>query len=188
MSWLDVALLVGMYVITSPGITIGFHRMLTHRAFQAHPVLKFVLLVLGSMTLEGDAMTWASNHIRHHAHSDKEGDPHSPVRGFFHAHIGWMLGSYTADFERYGKWLKNDKIVVFVSRTFLLWATLSLLTPFLIGGWTGLLWGGLVRIFLTHHITWSVNSVCHVFGARQFETGDQSRNHPIVALLAFGEG
>lgn len=186
--WSDVALLVSMYTLVALGVTAGFHRMLTHRSFQPHPVVKFILLMLGSMALEGPAIEWAATHIKHHAQADREGDPHSPVEGFFHAHMGWMFKDGTADPNLYCRNLVNDPLVSFMSRTFLLWAILSLIIPFAIGGWTGLLWGGLVRIFLTHHVTWSVNSVCHTFGKRAFETNDQSRNEWVVGLLAFGEG
>jgi stearoyl-CoA desaturase (delta-9 desaturase) len=162
--------------------------MLTHRSFRPHPVIKFLLLVLGSMALEGPALSWAATHVKHHAHADREGDPHSPLEGFFHAHIGWLMRNTFADPDVYCRNLVNDRMVVFVSRTFLLWVVISLAIPFALGGWTGLLWGGLVRIFLTHHVTWSVNSVCHTFGKRSFETKDRSYNEWIVGLLAFGEG
>lgn len=185
---LDIALLLSLYALTAMGVTIGFHRMLTHRSFNPHPVVKFIFLVLGSMAVEGPALQWASTHTKHHALADREGDPHSPLEGFFHAHIGWMFQDAEADPNVYGRHLLKDPIVMFVSRTFFVWATLSLLIPFLIGGWTGLLWGGLVRLCLTHHVTWSVNSICHTFGKREFETTDQSRNEWVIGLLAFGEG
>ncbi len=186
--WSDLALLAAMYTLVSLGVTVGFHRMLTHRSFRPHPIVKCVLLVLGSMSFEGPALAWAATHIKHHAQADRQGDPHSPIEGFFHAHIGWLFGDDTADPHVYCRNLVKDPLVVFASRTFLLWALLSLLIPFAIGGWTGLLWGGLVRMFLTHHVTWSVNSVCHTFGKREFETNDRSRNEWMVGLLAFGEG
>lgn len=186
--WLDIALLVSLYSLVALGVTVGYHRMLTHRSFRPHPIVKFVLLVLGSMALEGPALQWAATHIKHHAQADREGDPHSPVEGFFHAHMGWIFGADSADPHVYCRNLVNDPVVILVSRTSVLWAVLSLVIPFVIGGWTGLLWGGLVRIFLTHHVTWSVNSVCHTFGRREFETSDQSRNEWVVGLLAFGEG
>ena len=187
-NWPDLALLATLYSLIALGVTIGYHRMLTHRSFRPHPVVKLVLLVLGSMSLEGSALSWAATHIKHHAHSDREGDPHSPIEGFFHAHMGWLFRDSMADPNMYCRNLVKDPIVVFVSRTFLLWVALSLVIPFLIGGWTGLLWGGLVRIFLTHHVTWSVNSVCHTFGKREFETNDRSHNEWLVGLLGFGEG
>lgn len=184
----DLSLLLIFYVLVALGVTVGYHRMLTHRSFQPNPVVKFIFLVLGSMALEGPAIEWAATHVRHHALSDREGDPHSPVEGLFHAHVGWLFKDRQADPAVYCRHLQNDAMVMFVSRTFLLWVGISLLIPFLIGGWSGLLWGGLVRIFLTHHITWSVNSICHSFGKREFETNDESRNEWVVALLGMGEG
>ena len=186
--WSDLVLLGVMYSLVALGVTVGYHRMLTHRSFRPHPVVKFLLLVLGSMSIEGPALQWAATHIKHHALSDREGDPHSPVEGFFHAHIGWMFSDDESDPNVYCRNLVNDRMVVFVSRTFLLWSILAFVIPFAIGGWTGLLWGGLVRIFLTHHVTWSVNSVCHTFGKRAYETRDRSRNEWVVGLLGFGEG
>jgi stearoyl-CoA desaturase (delta-9 desaturase) len=192
----DLILLAVMYALVAVGVTVGYHRMLTHRSFRAHPVVKLLLLILGSMAFEGPAIQWAATHTKHHARADREGDPHSPVDGFFHAHRGWIFRDGDADPRVYCRHLLNDRIVTFVSKTFLLWAILSLAIPFgigwLVGGWalalTGVLWGGLVRMFLTHHVTWSVNSVCHTFGRREFETTDRSRNEWIVGLLAFGEG
>ena len=186
--WSDLILLGSLYALIDLGVGVGFHRMLTHRSFQPHPVLKLLLLVLGSMSLEGPALEWAATHIKHHAHADREGDPHSPVEGFVHAHLGWIVKSAYTDPQVYCRHLLKDPIVVFVSRTFLLWVVLSLAIPFALGGWSGLLWGGLVRIFLVHHVTWSVNSVCHSFGRREFETNDRSRNEWVVGMLAFGEG
>ena len=187
-NWTDIALLIAFNVLAGLGVTVGYHRMLTHRSFQPNPVVKFIFLVFGSMAVEGSALQWAAIHIKHHAHSDREGDPHSPLEGFWHAHMGWMFKTTDADPNVYCRNLVRDPICVFVSRTFILWVLLSLAIPFAIGGWTGLLWGGLVRIFFTHHITWSVNSVCHTFGKREFETRDQSRNEWIVGLLGLGEG
>jgi stearoyl-CoA desaturase (Delta-9 desaturase) len=187
-SWRDLALLIGLYLPISLGVTAGFHRMLTHRSFRAHPVVRAIMLILGSMAVEGTAITWAANHLKHHTLADKEGDPHSPVDGLFHSHLGWLFTTDDADPEVYCRHLLKDPVVVFVDRTFLVWVALSLLIPFAIGGWTGLLWGGLVRMFYVHHITWSVNSVCHTFGRRSFETSDRSRNQWTVGLLALGEG
>jgi stearoyl-CoA desaturase (delta-9 desaturase) len=194
--WPDLVLLAIMYLFVAIGVTVGYHRMLTHRSFVPHPVVKFLLLVFGSMALEGDAIQWTATHLKHHALSDREGDPHSPVDGFFHAHLGWIFAETDADPHRYCRHLLKDRLVVFVSRTHLLWVVLAMAIPFavggLLGGWagalTGLLWGGLVRQFLTHHVTWSVNSVCHTFGKRAFATNDRSRNEWIVGLLGFGEG
>ena len=187
-NWTDIALLITFDVIAGLGVTVGYHRMLTHRSFQPHPIVKFIFLAFGSMAVEGPGLEWAATHIKHHAHSDREGDPHSPVEGFWHAHLGWMFRINDADPNVYCRNLVKDPMVVFMSKTFFLWVILSLAIPFAIGGWTGLLWGGLVRIFFTHHITWSVNSVCHTFGKREFETRDRSRNEWVVGLLGFGEG
>lgn len=186
--WGDVALLAGLYIPISMGVTIGFHRYLTHRGFRTNPVIKATLLILGSMSLEGSAVSWAANHRKHHALSDRDGDPHSPMDGFFHAHMGWLFDGMQADKNVYARDLVEDRMVMWVSHLFPLWAALALIIPFAIGGWQGLIWGGLVRIFLTHHVTWSVNSVCHTFGSRPFRAPDQSRNQWIVGLLALGEG
>ena len=187
-SWLDVALLFGLYVPISIGVTAGFHRMLTHRSFRAHPVVRAALLILGSMAVEGPPIHWAANHLKHHALADRSGDPHSPVHGLLHAHLGWLLSDDQADPEVYCRALLGDPVVVFVNRLFPVWAVLGLIIPFAVGGWTGLLWGGIVRMFFVHHVTWSVNSVCHTFGRRAYETTDRSRNQWTVGLLAMGEG
>ncbi|HEY1349311.1 MAG TPA: acyl-CoA desaturase [Ktedonobacteraceae bacterium] len=187
-SLLDVELLVGMYVFIGFGCTVGYHRMLTHRSFVPHPVVKVILLVLGSMAFEGAPITWAATHIRHHALSDRQGDPHSPLEGFFHAHVWWLLKNRMADPRVYCRYLLDDPLVLFIDRTFLLWSVCALAFPCVIDGWHGLLWGGLVRMFLTHHVTWSVNSICHTFGRREYQTSDQSRNQWVVGILALGEG
>jgi stearoyl-CoA desaturase (delta-9 desaturase) len=187
-NWADLILLVALYVPITLGVTTGFHRMLTHRSFRAHAAVRAALLVCGSMAVQGPAITWAANHLKHHALADKPGDPHSPVEGLVHAHLGWLFREKNADPSLYCRHLLSDPVVVFVHRTSVLWVALSLLIPFAIGGWTGLLWGGLVRMFFVHHVTWSVNSVCHTFGRRAFETTDRSRNQWMVGLLALGEG
>jgi stearoyl-CoA desaturase (Delta-9 desaturase) len=186
-NWSDLALLLAMYAVTMPGVTIGYHRMLTHRSFRPHPTVKAIFLILGSMSAQGPAIAWAATHIKHHAQADREGDPHSPLDGFFHAHVGFLFNGL-ADPNVYCRHLVKDRIVVCISYTFWVWVILSLVIPFIIGGWTGLLWGGLVRIFLVQHVTFSVNSICHMFGKREFETNDQSHNEWIVGLLALGEG
>jgi stearoyl-CoA desaturase (Delta-9 desaturase) len=186
-SWVDVTLMLVFYVLSGLGITTGFHRMLTHKSFETSRPLKATFLIMGCLALEGDPITWASTHIQHHAHSDGEDDPHSPLEGFWHSHVGWLF-NYKNNVEVYGTWLKKDPTVVWVSKTWFFWALLGFVVPFLIAGWTGLLWGGFVRVFLTHHITWSVNSICHTFGSRDYQTRDASRNNFLVGLLAFGEG
>ena len=190
-TWKDLALLASFYLATSLGVTVGFHRMLTHRSFETNPVLRAIFLILGTWSIQGAAISWAAIHNKHHVHSDTEKDPHSPIRSFFHAHVGWLLGTERAEPERFAKAQLSDPIVMFVSRTAFWWAVLGLLLPFLIGGWSGFLWGGLVRVFLVHHVTWSVNSICHTFGQRPFKhenDPDQSTNNVAVGLLAMGEG
>ncbi|GAB4448320.1 MAG: acyl-CoA desaturase [Chloroflexi bacterium OHK40] len=186
-TWVDVALMLVLYVISGIGITVGFHRMLTHKSFETSRPVKAILLIMGCLAVEGPPMEWASTHIQHHAHSDGEDDPHSPLEGLWHSHVGWLF-SHKNNIEVYGTWLKKDPTVVWVSKYWLVFVALGLIVPTLIAGWSGLIWGGLVRIFLTHHITWSVNSICHTFGSRDYQTRDASRNNFVVGLLAFGEG
>jgi stearoyl-CoA desaturase (delta-9 desaturase) len=206
--WLDLALLVGFYALTCLGVTVGYHRMLTHRAFETSPRMRTVLAAIGSMAVEGPVITWVADHRKHHAFTDEDGDPHSPhtghgggalgaVKGLFHAHMGWMFkGETRAEADRYARDLVRDPGINWVNRTFLLWTLLSLALPFALGwliggslvaGLTGLLWGGAVRIFLLHHVTWSINSVCHFFGRRRFETEDESRNVFWLSILSCGE-
>jgi stearoyl-CoA desaturase (delta-9 desaturase) len=205
--WTDLVLFLGLYVICGFGITIGYHRMLTHHAFEAVAPLKAALLVAGSFALQGSALDWAIDHRTHHAYSDKEGDPHSPhhgfargplgaIKGLLHAHMGWMFRHNRTDQERYGKDILQDRLTMTVSRLFPLWAVLTFVVPFVLGGlltlsWkgavTGLVWGGLVRLFFNHHVTWSVNSICHFFGKRPFTTSDQSTNNWVLALPSLGE-
>ena len=192
----DLILLLVGYTLCALGITVGFHRMLTHKGFEAPGWYRAFFLICGSMALQGPALKWAATHIQHHANSDDEDDPHSPVASFFHGHVGWILDDFQPDVPRYAGPLLKDKLVVFISNTFFLWVALSLVIPFTIGylidgpggGWHGLLWGGLVRIFLNHHVTWAVNSVCHTYGNREFVTTDSSTNHLLIGLLAMGEG
>jgi stearoyl-CoA desaturase (Delta-9 desaturase) len=187
-NWRDLALLVGLYIPISLGVTAGFHRMLTHRSFRAHPAARAIILVLGSMAVEGSAIGWAANHLKHHVLSDQPGDPHSPLDGLMHAHLGWLFATDQADPEIYCRPLLKDRVIVAVDRTFPVWVVLGLVIPFALGGWSGLLWGGLVRMFFVHHVTWSVNSVCHTFGRREFATTDRSRNQWTIGLLGMGEG
>lgn len=186
--WREIALLVVMYVLTGLGVTLGYHRLITHRSFETGPVVKFVSLALGAMALQGRVINWAAWHLKHHAASDREGDPHSPRDGFFHAHVGWILNPTPAERERYCKRLLEDRVVVFVDRTNMLWVTIGLAVPYAIAGWEGLLWGGLVRIALGNHATFAINSVCHTFGSRPFDTRDESRNNWLMGALGLGEG
>ncbi len=184
----DIALMFLFVLVTGLGITIGYHRMLTHQGFRAPEWLRVLLLIAGCMGFEGPPDQWMATHIKHHAHSDDDGDPHSPLEGFWHAHMGWMLGDESADVRVWAPQVLADRSVQFVSRFHYLWILLSLGLPLLLGGWTGFVWGALVRIFLTTHITWSVNSICHTFGKRPYETTDESRNNWIIGLIGFGEG
>lgn len=185
----DLILLGVLYVVLSLGITIGYHRMLTHDGFKAPDWIRALFLIAGAMAWEGAPIMWASTHVKHHAHSDEEDDPHTPLHGFWYAHCGWLFGKQNFPSpEVYAPHLLKDPLVVFINRYTLLWMALALVIPFAIGGWTGLVWGGFVRIFLTTHITWSVNSICHTFGKRAFETTDESRNEWIIGVLGLGEG
>ena len=192
--WRDVALLGVMYSLIALGVTVGFHRYLTHASFKANRVVKFILVILGAMAFEGRPISWAANHRQHHAFSDQVGDLHSPhlsrnlFLGFLHAHFAWLLGNERADRQRWAPDLLKDRDLVLLDRLTVVFVALSLIVPFLVGGWSGLLWAGFVRIGLTHHVTWSVNSVCHMFGSRPFNTKDRSTNHWLVGLLGFGEG
>jgi stearoyl-CoA desaturase (delta-9 desaturase) len=206
-SWVDLGLLIGMYVATAIGITVGYHRLFTHKSFETVPLIKFLLAVLGSMALEGPMLKWVAMHRRHHQHSDDVDDPHSPhhhggglkglVLGFWHAHVGWIFTKDPSDLSKYVGDLVRDRVLRLISNTWFLWAAVGLLLPALLGGlitrsWTGVLcgflWGGLARIFLVHHITWSINSVCHLWGTRPFDSHDQSRNNLVFGVLGFGEG
>jgi stearoyl-CoA desaturase (delta-9 desaturase) len=159
--------------------------------------VRFAFLALGSMALQGSAVEWAATHVKHHAKSDKEGDPHSPLDGFWHAHMGWLFRDELVKGGVWAKPFESDRVAQLVDRTFYLWAVLSFLLPGLLGlalghtwlsFWHGVLWGGLVRLALGHHVTWSVNSVCHTFGRREFASNDESRNEWIVGILGLGEG
>lgn len=206
-SWWALALLIVMYTGTGLGITIGYHRLFTHRSFECYGPVKYTLAVLGSMAVQGPLFRWVGTHRRHHQHSDSPGDPHSPHRfgsgarsiiaGWWHAHVGWIIGPKYADFDSYVRDLKRDRNLRLVDRMFGVWVALGLIIPTVIGGlvtgtWSGaalgLLWGGLVRVFLVHHVTWSINSVCHLWGTRPFHGADESRNNALFGVLAFGEG
>ena len=187
-TWREPAIFLAFYWLTGFGITVGYHRLLTHRSFEANPVVRFIFLVLGIMAYEGTPQRWAAVHLLHHRHTEDEFDPHSPVHGFWHAHLGWMIGDYKASANRYAAWMDNDPMVRFLNQTTLLWMVLRLALPYWIDGWQGLIWGGLVAMFWTHHSTWSVNSAAHMFGRRDFDTEDHSTNLWWVGMLALGEG
>ena len=206
--WRDLAILGGLYAVTGLGVTVGFHRLLTHRSFKTSPALRGIFAALGSAAIEGPVISWVADHRKHHTFSDEQGDPHSPhvghgggwrgtLRGLFHAHLGWLfIHTERGSKRRFAPDLMDDPVVSFVDRTFLLWAVIGLAIPFALGyaiggtlvaGLTALLWGGAVRVFLLHHVTYSINSVCHVFGRRRFATDDESRNVFWLALPTFGE-
>ena len=197
-----LAITLVMYVATGMGITVGFHRLLAHRAFDAAAPVRAVLAVLGSMAFQGPVVKWVANHRKHHAFSDEDGDPHSPhvgrgpLSGLWHAHMGWILYGDRPIPERYARDLIDDPVIRFVNRTFALWVVLGFALPFaagfgltgsLEGGLLALLWGGLVRIFLLHHMTFAINSLCHFMGRRRFATDDESHNLALLAPLSFGE-
>jgi stearoyl-CoA desaturase (delta-9 desaturase) len=202
-----LAITAVLYVATGLGVTVGFHRLLAHRSFEAGAPVRAVLAVLGSMSVQGSVISWVSDHRKHHAFTDEAGDPHSPhltsggflgaLGGLWHAHVGWLFeGSDRAAPERYARDLIADPVIGFIDRTFFLWVALGLVLPFaaglaiagtLAGAGVALLWGGLVRIFLLHHVTFSINSLCHFVGRRRFATDDESRNLFWLAPLSFGE-
>ncbi len=185
----DLILLLVFQCIGVIGITIGYHRMLTHMGFKTYRAVRYFFVICGCMALEGAPLSWVATHIKHHAHSDEEDDPHSPMKSFFHAHLGWLFSlSSFADPAVYCPELRNDPAIKRIDDLYWVWGLLALGVPALIGGWSGFIWGGLVRVLLTTHVTWSVNSICHTFGSRGFETTDESRNNWLIGLLAFGEG
>ena len=206
--WTDLVIMATMYLLTAVGITVGFHRLLTHRSFQTAKPVERLLAVLGSMAVQGPVISWVADHRKHHAHTDVEGDPHSPhighgggvrgvLSGLWHAHTGWLLSTQgRAEWKRYAPDLCEDPGMRAIARHFVALTLLGLALPALAGyivsgtlagAATGLLWGGLVRVFFVHHITWSVNSVCHFFGSRRFDTDDRSTNVFWLALPSLGE-
>ncbi len=207
--WINLALLLGGYVITALGITVGYHRLFTHRSFKTSAPMRAILGIMGSMAAQGPILEWCATHRRHHQHTDRPEDPHSPhvhgteigslLKGMYHSHVGWFFtpGPSEEYMRRYVPDLRKDKVVVWVSKLVGVWTVLGLLIPGAIGLWAthswmgallGFLWGGLLRVFLVHHVTWSVNSICHIWGAQPFDTHDESRNNPIFGILSMGEG
>jgi stearoyl-CoA desaturase (Delta-9 desaturase) len=206
--WSDVIVLGILYLATGLGVTVGFHRHLTHRSFATSRPLRAVLGVLGSAAIEGPVISWVADHRKHHTFADREGDPHSPhvghggglrgaLAGLFHAHLGWLfIHTQRGAKQRFARDLLADPMMRFIDRTFLLWAVAGLVAAFGLGlliggsvdaGLTGLLWGGGVRMLVVHHVTYSVNSLCHFFGSRSFATDDHSRNLLWLALPTLGE-
>ncbi len=198
----DALLALTLFLVVGHGVTVGYHRLLAHKAFVAVRPLKLALIGAGSMAFEGGPIGWVADHRRHHVFSDEEGDPHSPhgtrapLRGLWHAHIGWLFNHEPSSWTRHAKDLMADRDIVVMNALFPLWCVVSLAIPFALG-WmlgggigaalTALLWAGGVRIFLVHHVTWSVNSLCHVYGRRPFVTTDLSTNVGALAVLTMGE-
>jgi stearoyl-CoA desaturase (delta-9 desaturase) len=206
LGWLDIALAALFYTVTCLGVTVGFHRYFTHRAFKAPRPMRVALAIVGSMALQGPITHWVADHRRHHAFSDRDGDPHSPwafgtspfalVRGFWHAHMGWLFDRNLTNAERFAPDLLADADIARVHRQFGLWTAVTLLAPAAIGGlaswsWQGALtaffWAGLVRVSFLHHVTWSVNSICHMIGSRPFAARDRSANFWPLAIVSMGE-
>jgi stearoyl-CoA desaturase (delta-9 desaturase) len=202
----DVILAVALYVVVGHGVTIGFHRLLAHRSFEATRPLKIALCVAGSFAFQGGVIGWVAQHRRHHAFTERPGDPHSPLeygsgfgaqlRGLWHAHMGWFFDHQPNCERRFVSDLRTDRDLVVIDALFLLWCVLSLALPFGLGwviggelaaGLTALLWAGAVRVCLVQHLTWSVNSICHTFGKRPFHTRDHSTNFAPLAVLTMGE-
>ena len=205
---LDLVLMAIMYTVTGLGVTVGYHRLYTHKSFATRGPIAAFMAICGSMSAQGPVIWWSAMHRRHHQHSDHEHDPHSPhagrgpgawgaMKGAVHAHMGWLFHDIEADMKRYVPDLLADKATVRINNAFPYLVLLGLLLPAAVSGlvtmsWMGallgFLWGGVVRMFLLHHVTWSINSVCHIWGAREYASNDHSRNNPIFGILAFGEG
>ncbi|MGE5292088.1 MAG: acyl-CoA desaturase [Micromonosporaceae bacterium] len=206
LGWHDIVIGLVFYVISGMGISMGFHRHFTHSSFKAKKPLRVALAIAGSMAIEGPVLVWVADHRRHHKYSDKEGDPHSPWRfgndwkaltkGFLWAHMGWMFNPARTSQQKFCPDLVADRTINRMSKLFPLWVAISMLAPALIGGlWsmsltgalTAFFWATLVRISLLHHVTWSINSVCHTFGNEDFQSRDKSRNVAWLAIPSFGE-
>ncbi len=206
--WTDIGLLAVGYLLTGVGITVGYHRLFTHRAFQTKQWVRWTFAILGSMAVEGPVLAWVADHRKHHQFSDVEGDPHSPhvgggngfaaaAKNLFHAHVGWLfVHEGRADISKYVPDLIAERGMKTINRLFLVWLVVGLVVPAglgyaISGSWqgalTGLLWGGAIRIFLLHHVTFSINSICHFWGRRRFRSTDESRNVWILSLISFGE-
>ena len=204
----ELTILFVGYVLAGFGITVGYHRLFTHRSFQTYRPIRYGFAILGQLAVEGNVITWVANHRKHHQFSDRPGDPHSPhadygeglveaLKGLWHAHTGWLFDSgATADRSRYAKDLLDDRGLRVISWLFAPIVVLSLVLPALVGwAWiggrygflAGLVWGGAIRILLLHHVTWSINSICHYWGRRPFAVRDESRNVWWLSWISFGE-
>lgn len=205
----DIVMMVLLHLIAAGGITIGFHRLLTHRSFATKSWLRSLFAAAGSLAVEGTPVNWVADHRCHHDFTDVPGDPHSPhvgfekggfkaaFRGAWHAHWGWLLGTGQAPVDRYANDLLRDAAVMRINRLFPWFVGSIFVVPMVLGfvvngfKWqaalTGLLWAGVVRMGITHHITWSVNSICHMFGKRPYELEDKSTNNWLLAVPTLGE-
>ncbi len=202
---LSLSIALVMFLLTGAGVTVGYHRLLTHRSFRTYPWVERTFAILGSMSVQGSVLDWVADHRKHHAHTDTEGDPHSPhvghgsgLKGLWYAHVGWLFETQgQADWKKYAAELYEDSAMRKIGRRFPYLVLLSLLIPtvagYVLSGFTlkgallGYIWGGLVRIFFVHHITWSVNSICHFFGSRRFDIEDKSTNVGWLAVFSLGE-
>ena len=207
LSLLDGALFLVLYCVAGLGVTVGFHRLFTHRSFEAKPWVRYALAIMGSLSVEGPIIRWVADHRRHHAFSDQPGDPHSPhldegpgfkgvAKGLWHAHMGWFWSDEQTSANRWAPDLVKDPVLRKIDSLFPLWVAISFALPPIIGfAVTGtlrgavfaFLWGSLARIFLLHHVTWSVNSICHFYGSRPYKTTDFSTNNWALAIVSFGE-
>lgn len=203
----EMLLALIMWALTlGVGVTVGFHRYFTHRAFEAHPWVRYLLAVLGSMAAQGAVIAWVVTHRRHHEYSDMAGDPHSPqlhgkglwnaLRGLWHAHSGWLWKHDMPNPLHYSPDLMKDKTILWINRTYYWWVILGFALPTVMGGlilgtWKGVLtsglWAGFVRIFVSSQLVWSINSICHTFGMRRYPTSEESRNNIWLAIPTFGE-
>ena len=192
----DVVIGAVLYAVIGHGVTVGYHRLFAHRAFKANRPLKIALALAGSLALEGGIVAWVANHRCHHAHTDKAGDPHSPLRGFWHSHIGWMLRPPEVSAARYAPDIVGDRDLRVINTLFPVLTVMTFALPFALGWLFGgtlaaatsaLFWAGVIRVGLLHHMTWSINSVCHTFGRRPFKTGDRSSNVAALAVMSMGE-
>jgi stearoyl-CoA desaturase (delta-9 desaturase) len=206
LGWTEVGIAAGFYLVSALGVTVGYHRYFTHGSFKANRPLRIALAVAGGLAAQGSVIAWVADHRRHHAFSDREGDPHSPwlfgtsaaaiAKGFWHAHMGWLFERDITNAERFAPDLIADRDIRTVDRLFIPLTLVSLLLPAVLGGlitmsWGGAVaaffWAGLVRIAFLHHVTWSVNSICHMVGSRPFASRDRAANFWPLALLSMGE-
>ncbi len=207
LSLTDLAIASVFYIVSGLGITVGYHRLFTHKSFDAPQWVRVGWAIAGSIAIQGSVIEWVATHRRHHAYSDEIGDPHSPhagmedgpkgvLRGLWHAHMGWMFEPDGSQPETWAPDLLEEPAIVRVNKLFPKLIIVSFVLPAVIGGLvtmsitgalTAFVWGSLIRIWLLHHVTWSINSICHFYGTRPFASRDESRNNIFLSLLSFGE-